>query len=158
MKHRQTTRGDQAFSRLGSGYSVLDHHTTPDDSGSLSAHDTASQSRNQRAELAMRSRRWWFHKDCPPKPGHPLFSPGLAQGDVEHIRFARAHGGHVHRDFTRTRIVLFKHNRAGGLRKDNVRAGPGPGTEYGPIIESADSILTRCGTATGHGLMRLERR
>jgi hypothetical protein len=95
MKHRQTTRGDQAFSRLGSGYSVLDHRTTPDGSGSLSAHDTASQSRNQRAELAMRSRRWWFRKDCPPKPGHPLSPPGLAQGDVEHIRFARAHGGAI---------------------------------------------------------------
>jgi hypothetical protein len=50
-----------------------------------------------------------------------LFSLGLAQRDSEHIRFAPAHGGHVDRDYTRTRIVLFKHNRAGGLREDNVR-------------------------------------
>jgi hypothetical protein len=62
-----------------------------------------------------------FRKDYPRNPGHPLFSLGRAQRDVEHLRFARAHGGHVGRDFTRTRIVLFKHNRAGGLREDNVR-------------------------------------
>ena len=68
-----------------------------------------------------------FRKNYPRNPGHALFSLALAQRDVEHTRFARAHGGHVDRDFTRTRIVLFKHNRAGGLREDNVRAGPSPG-------------------------------